>query len=525
MYRVQNGQAIGSVYLVGTGPGALPTLTLQAQTVLATAEVAIYDALICPEILTLLPAACLQIDVGKRGGRPSTPQAKINRLLVTHAACGRRVVRLKNGDPFIFGRAREEIAALTAARIPVTAIPGLSSALAAPLLAGIPLTDKHLGRSFAVCTGHDTDRLPWSALAQLDTLAILMGARNLGDIVARLRLAGKPAATAVAVVRAAGTPSQSVWTGTLETILASTAGESLSPAVIVVGDVVQLRQRQEPLAMAAQPLPLAGKIVLVTRAAQQADTFGQLLREQGAITIDTPALEILPPTSWAALDAAIAALQSFDWFILASANGVDFFFQRLHESGLDARALAGIKIAVVGRKTAAVLRQQGLQPDFVPSNFMADALVAEFPDPIAGRRFLFPRVESGGRPALVQQLTAKGGTVVEVAAYQSDCPQMLAPEARAALVAGRVDAVTVASSKTTQNFGQLVAPLVPEGTSLGEFLQGVCLASIGPQTSRTCRDVFGRVDIEAREYTLDGLVKALIAWANPPFKPSEMTSE
>ena len=500
----------GKVTLIGTGLGAQATLTLGAQAAIARAEIAIYDALVHPEILALLPAGCQQICVGKRGGQPSTPQTEINRLLVARARQGRQVVRLKNGDPFIFGRVREEIEALAAAGIPIEVVPGLSSALAAPLLAHIPLTDKHLSTHFAVCTAHDLDRLPWPALAQLDTLVILMGARNLPEILARLQQQGKPSTTPIAIARAAGTPAQQTWTGTLENILKHTAGESLSPAVIIIGETVRYRDTWQNAIVTAPQLPLSGKTILITRAAQQADTFGQMLRAQGATVLDTPALEILPPTSWHDFDVALGELANFNWLILASANGVEFFFKRLQAKGLDARALAGLKIAVVGRKTAAVLQQHGLTPDFTPANFVADALVAEFPDPISGKRFLFPRVESGGREALIKELAAKGGAVTEVAAYRSDCPQALAPAARVALEASTLDAITFASSKTVRNFGKLLAPLVSAGQTPGEYLQSVCLASIGPQTSQTCMELFGRVDLEAREYTLDGLTQALV---------------
>ncbi len=503
------------VYLVGVGLGAKQYLTLQAQAVLARADVAIYDALVDPEILSLLPAGCDRLFVGKRGGRPSTPQTEINRLLVERAIRGQQVVRLKNGDPFVFGRAREEMAALTAAGIPIEVVPGLSSALTAPLLAGIPLTDKYLGHSFAVCTGHQIDCLPWQALAEIDTLAILMGARNLPQLLDKLQQAGKPAATPVAVVRAAGTPVQQVWQGTLATILNAVADAPLSPAVIIVGETVRAIQHKEIPTMA----PLAGKTILVTRAAQQADTFGRMLRERGATVVETPALEIRPPSSWNDLDRALTALDEFDWLVLASANGVECFCERLRAKGLDARALAGLKIAVVGRKTAAVLGQQGLKPDFVPANFVADALVDEFPEPIAGRRFLFPRVESGGRETLVEAIAACGGEAIEVAAYESGCPATLAPTARADLAAGRIDAITFASSKTVRNFSRLVA-----SAGLEKHLSGICLASIGPQTSQACRETFGRVDLEAAEYTLEGLANALATWATRATRATRATA-
>lgn len=257
--------------------------------------------------------------------------------------------------------------------------------------------------------------------------------------------------------------------------------------------------------------PLIGKTILVTRAVSQSGQFSDRLRREGANVVEMPALEIGPPSSWDALDQAISRLQDFDWLILTSTNGVDYFFERLGSRLTDVRALAAIKIAVVGEKTAASLRQRGLQPDFIPPDYVADALVVNFPETVAGKRILFPRVESGGREVLVKELTAKGAEVTEVAAYQSVCPAEIAPEALAALKSGAVQVVTFASSKTVKHFCQLLEQAIGQGWI--DHLTGVCIASVGPQTSRTCEAWLGRVDIEAQEYTLEGLTRALIQWA------------
>jgi uroporphyrinogen III methyltransferase/synthase len=219
-----------------------------------------------------------------------------------------------------------------------------------------------------------------------------------------------------------------------------------------------------------------------------------------------PALEIGPPASWEALDDAIARLSDFDWLILTSTNGTDYFFERLGTLGKDARSLAGVKIAVVGEKTAMSLKQHSLQPDLIPPQFMAESLVEHFPY-LEGKKILFPRVETGGREVLVKELTAKGAEVIEVAAYQSRCPEAIAPAALDALQHRAVDVITFASSKTVQYFCQL---LEAHG---GAVLDGVCLASIGPQTSKTCMSLLGRVDVEAAEYTLEGLLQAIVQWA------------
>ncbi|MBD0335432.1 MAG: uroporphyrinogen-III C-methyltransferase [Cyanobacteria bacterium Co-bin13] len=520
----------GKVYLIGAGPGDLAYLTLRGYQVLGQAEALVHDALVNSDWLALLPPACEQFDVGKRGGQPSHTQTEIDRLLVELCQQGRQVVRLKSGDPFIFGRTTSEIQALKEGGCAFEVVPGLSSALAAPLLAGIPLTDSVWSHGFTVVTAHDMDLLDWHTLAQMQTLVLLMGARNLGAIAERLRLSGKRSETPVAVIRWAGQPQQQVWQGTLLSIEQVTKGESLSPCVIVIGEVVGLRpyllgSERQALQMtelrsladaapaAASPArPLEGKTVLITRSVGQSSQFSELLQAQGAQVVEMPALEIRPPSSWAELDGAIARLPQFNWLILTSANGVNYFMERLLAAGKDVRSLAGVKIAVVGKKTAAVLRQWGLAPDFVPPDFVADALVEHFPEPVNGLKVLFPRVESGSREVLVEELTAAGADVVAVAAYESGCPREPDSQCIAALKSGVIDVVTFASSKTVRHFCRLVEQgLGPDWRSP---LATVAVASIGPQTSITCRELLGRVDIEAAEYTLDGLTEAISRWAN-----------
>ncbi|AFY64570.1 uroporphyrinogen-III C-methyltransferase [Geitlerinema sp. PCC 7407] len=501
----------GFVYLVGAGPGDRAYLTVRGLQILGLAEVLIYDALADPRLLDPVPETCLRLEVGKRGGEASTPQADINALLVKHCREGRRVVRLKSGDPFIFGRSSAEIQALVAAQCPFEVVPGVSSALAAPLLDGIPLTDPAMSQCFAVCTAHEPDRLNWAALAELDTVVFLMGGRSLAEIVHQLVRHGRSPRTPIAIIRWAGRPQQHTWVGTLGDIVEKTQGEKLSPTVIVVGEVVQLREfLRSPISV---PQPLSNQTILVTRAAGQSSAFTQQLQAVGASVIEMPALEIRPPSSWAPLDQAIAHLRDFDWLILTSSNGVDYFFDRMVSLGRDVRQLTGIKLAVVGKKTAASLQQRGLVPDFVPPDFVADSMVEHFPEPPKGQRILFPRVESGGREVLVQSLGAAGAEVVEVAAYESGCPQTVDAAALHALQNGEIDVVTFASSKTVKHFCQLLEQAV--GESWPTLVQSVAIASIGPQTSRACESALGRVDIEAQEYTLEGLTAAIAAWAAP----------
>ncbi|GBF80310.1 uroporphyrinogen-III C-methyltransferase [Aphanothece sacrum] len=497
----------GQVYLVGAGLENIAYLTLRAYHLLSHAEVLIYDALIDSQLLNLVPYNCLKINVGKRGGLPSTKQETINKYLVDYCLEGKQVVRLKSGDPLIFGRVNPEINALIKANCNYELVPGISSALAAPLLAGIPLTDKVLSRCFTVLTGHQPDLLDWEALAKIDTLVILMGGRTLSIIIQCLQDKGLAITTPIAIIRHSGNHKQQVWLGTLGDILDKVYGVSLSPAVIIIGEVVTLKFMDF-----SSFLPLTNKTILVTRAAEQSSQFTLLLQQQGATVIEMPALEIVPPSSWEGLDSAIKDLSTFNWLILTSANAVEFFFKRLDYYGKDARALSEVKIAVVGKKTASVLQNYGLKPDFIPPNFVADSLVENFPESLSHQNILFPRVETGGREILVKELTKFGANVVEVAAYQSGCPSTIDTDAWDRLQSGKIDIITFASSKTVENFYQLVQQALEKESSLriSAILEKICIASIGPQTSKTCYERLGRVDIEAVEYTLEGLVEALI---------------
>ncbi len=528
--------ASGTVYIVGAGPGRVDYLTLRGCRLLQQADCLVHDALVDPELLKLLPPACNIFDMGKRGGRPSPPQGEIDQLLVRLSQAGQQVVRLKSGDPFIFGRTASEIQALKEAGCPFEVVPGISSALAAPLLAGIPLTDPVWSHGFGVVTAHNPDLLDWPSLARLQTLVVLMGSQHLDEIIHRLQHNGCRSDMPVAIIRWGGHDQQQVWEGTLLSIRQVVRGETLSPCVMVFGEVVKLRPYltpakqsdpgpREAIQNANPPLPLPGresniqnstplrsKTILITRAAGQSSQFAELLAAQGARVVELPALEIRPPLSWAALDGAIAALSTVDWLILTSANAVNFFLDRLLEQGQDLRALGTLKIAVVGTKTAAVLRQRGLRPDFVPPEFVADALVSHFPESVVGKRILFPRVESGGREVLVQEFSAAGAAVEEVAAYESGCPLVPDAVALAALQTHQVDVITFASSKTVVHTVQLLQQGL--GANWRSGLDGVAIASIGPKTSETCYQHLGRVDIEPQDYTLEALTEAIVAWAS-----------
>lgn len=498
---------MGKVYLVGAGIAGSDLLTVRALSLLQKADIVLVDDLVHPEILAEVPIGSKIIAVGKRAGTPGISQGELNQLLVEYAKDNQQlVVRLKTGDPFIFGRAVEEIQALQIAGCEVEVIPGISAALGAPALAGIPLTEKNLSRCFAVLTGHDLDCLPWQALSQLDTLVILMGSQHLSEITQRLIKAGRDPQTPMAVISHAGSVAQKSWTGSLNTLNETLSGESLAPAVIVVGSVVELQDLCLPVIQDLMtPKPLSRETIVVTRADTQASDFSTLLKTMGARVVEMPTLEITSPSSWDPLDQAIAELKSFNWILLTSANAVTFFFERLYHHHQDSRALYGIQIAVVGSKTAKVLNQYGIHPDLIPTEFVAEALLNYFPDP-KGLRILFPRVESGGREALTQGLRDLGASVIEVPAYESACPTQMDPKVLHLLETHQITTLTFASSKTVQHFSQLLKQSQVDVN----LLQGIRIAAIGPKTAETCMAELGRVDMIPDPYTLDALAEALV---------------
>lgn len=495
---------MGKVYLLGAGLGGREGLTVRALQVLRQAEAVWIDELVDERLLAEVPP---QAQVWRRSGESSLQEGFL--WLIQRCQEGKQVVHLKSGDPLIFGRAREEVEALLAAGCPFEILPGLSSALAGPLWAGIPLTDKHCSRAFAVLSAHELETLPWGALAQLDTLVVLMGSRQRQALATHLIKAGIPPERPVAWIAAAGQAQQQVWVGQLQDLLSPAEPSLPAPSLLVVGEVVQLRQTfLAGIPPLPPPAPLAGKTVLVTRAEGQAETLRDLLQAQGARVLEMPTLVIQPPASWDPLDQAIQHLHQFDWLILTSANAVTAFFGRLHHHGQDSRALQDLKVAVVGAKTAAVLGQYGIRPDLVPPTFVAEALLEVWPQPVAGQRILFPRVQTGGREVLVQGLRQQGAVVEEVAAYESACPAAADPQILAALESRQVDLLSFASSKTVQHFVHL---LQQAGLGKQVWDPPVQIAAIGPKTAETCVALLGRVDIVAQEYTLEGLVEAILA--------------
>ncbi|MEZ5145324.1 MAG: uroporphyrinogen-III C-methyltransferase [Acidimicrobiales bacterium] len=483
-----------TVYLVGAGPGDPGLLTLRAAEVLARAEVVVYDRLSVGPVLELVPAGAELVNVGKRPQRPTIPQAEIDALLVREGRAGREVVRLKGGDPFVFARGGEEAAALQAAGVDFEVVPGISSALAAPAYAGIPLTRRHSSELFTVVTGHeDPDKggeLDWGAIARLGgTVVVLMGIGRLARIVDDLLDGGLAPETPVAVVRWATRPEQHTVRATLATIL-DHSDELAPPSVIVIGRVAALDLSW------FEDRPLLGRRVLVTRTRAQASELSRSLRAAGAVPVEVPVIEVVdPPDGGAGLRRAAARLAAgvYDWVVVTSPNGAT----RLLGSLRDARDLGGTGVAAIGPGTAAALALGNVVADLVPPEYVAESLVEAFPSPRARHRNVLLARAAEARDVLPEGLEAKGWHVDVVVAYQTR-PAPAEPDQQEAVASA--DAVTFTSSSTVSRF--------VDAFGLGAVPPVV--ACIGPVTAATARSLGIRVDVEASEHTIVGLVAALV---------------
>lgn len=498
----------GKVYLVGSGPGDPRLLTLRAVECINKAQVVVYDRLVPPRIENLASREARRLYVGKSSREHTVPQEEISRKLVELAREGYRVVRLKGGDPFVFGRGGEEAEELAAAGIPFEIVPGVTSALSVPAYAGIPVTHRDYASSFTVVTGHeaaerDEPRLRYSRFAGgADTLIFLMGVENLETITRELQEGGCPGDRPAAVIRWGTRAEQVTVTGTLRDISARVRERGIAPpAVLLVGEVVRLRERINW----RENAPLFGRRVVVTRAAEQASRLSAMIEELGGEAWEFPVIRIIPPSSWEPLDRALDRLGEYAWMIFTSANGVEYFFRRLEERERDIRELAGLKLAAIGPRTREALKERGLKVDFMPEEFRAER-VAEGMLPLIGEgeRILLPRAAEA-REILPQTLREAGVPVDEVPAYQTVTGEGEAERLRELLQGNGVDAVTFTSSSTVRNFLDKLGP------GAAELLRGVTLASIGPITSATLQERGFTPGVEAREYTLPGLIDALLS--------------
>ena len=499
------------VYLVGAGPGDPGLITVKGLECIRMADVIIYDHLASPTLLKYAPETAEMIYVGKKGGDHTLSQEGINALLVEKATSGHVVTRLKGGDPFIFGRGGEEAEVLVDAGISFEIVPGVTSAIAGPAYAGIPLTHREFTSTVAFVTGHEdpTKRessINWASLATgIGTIVFLMGVRNLPNIVERLMENGMSTDTPVALVRWGTTPGQITVTGTLDTIADKVTAAGLkAPAIIVIGQVVHLRERLKWV----ESRPLMGKRIVVTRAREQASDLVRQLSDLGAECLECPTIAVVPPNEWEPLDRAIDDLPAYDWIVFTSVNGVKFFFERLFDKGRDVRALHHLHTASIGPATAERLLDFGLNSDIVPKSYRAESVVEAFQDEeTKGRRILLPRAAEA-RPVLPVELRKMGADVHEVTTYRTKEVRDHADMLMTRLREKRVDMVTFTSSSTVATFMALLPPDEAERQSL---MQGVTVACIGPVTADTARSLGFDVHIIAESFTIPGLCQAIVA--------------
>ncbi|HEU4557236.1 MAG TPA: uroporphyrinogen-III C-methyltransferase [Longimicrobium sp.] len=493
----------GTVYLVGAGPGDPGLLTVRAAELLARADVLVYDALAAPEIVERAEKA-ERIYAGKRGGtRNVMSQEEISRLLVDLAAKHQTVVRLKGGDPFVFGRGGEEALELARAGVPFEVVPGVTAGVAAPAYAGIPVTHRGISTGVTLVTGHEDPEKPetgidWGALARTGgTLVFYMSVGRMEENFARLMEAGRSPETPAAAIEWGTYPRQRTVSGTLATLPALVREVKLgAPSIVLVGRVVSLR---DELAWFDRR-PLSGRRIVVTRARAQASGFAASLQALGAEVIQLPAIRVERPEDPRPLHEAVECLDSYHWIVLTSANGVDSFFSALREAGRDARALASARVCAIGPATAAELEKHGIRADLVPPEFVAESAVEALASSgeLNGRRVLIPAAEDA-RAALRDGLRERGAEVVSVVAYRTVRDGTGADEVRRRLDAGEIDLLTFTAGSTARNFAALV------GTGVGSAK----VASIGPVTSAALRELGMPVDVEAEEATIAGLLRAI----------------
>ena len=499
-------QRPGTVALIGAGPGDPALITIRGAARVATADVILYDMLANPALLALAGDHCEIKMVAKRPGARSVEQSAINETLVRHAQAGRRVVRLKGGDAFMFSRGGEEAMALAEAGIRFEVVPGVTSGIAAPICAGIPITKRGTASTIAFVTGHKDPTRPkpeidYEALARMDALAIYMGMKTLEPWQQKLLEVGKPSDTPVAVVQAASRPVQQTVIGTLGNIVEKVSAAGLeAPVIIFVGQVVADRDAINWF----ENRPLFGQCIVNTRPVDQAVTLTAHLAELGAEVLCGPTIETTPPDDLSAIDDALRGLGRYDWLILTSANGVRAMIERLGALSLDARALGGLRIAAIGPATADRLRDHFIEPDLVPDKYVAEALADALKSTgsLAGQRILLLRADIA-RKDLPRLLTDAGAHCNDVTIYRTIRPAELPPEVLDRFDRRGVDWVTFTSGSTVENFLALL------GEARRSLLEDVKLASIGPITSDRLRAAGLAPTIEADPYTTESLAEAI----------------
>ncbi len=501
----------GKVYLVGAGPGDPGLLTIRGKTCLEQADVVLYDHLANPVLLDYAPAHAERIYVGRCGRGAYRPQEEIHRLLIQKVQEGKQVVRLKGGDPFIFGRGGEEAEMMAEQSVPFEVVPGVTSAVAVPAYAGIPVTHRTMASTVTFVTGHEDPSkggsvLEWPRLATVDgTLVFLMGAKNLPTIVRRLTEEGKSSDTPVALIQWGTYPKQRTVVGTLADIVERAEAVNIQPpTIIVIGAVVPLRKNLNWF----ESRPLFGTRILVTRARSQASELSQLLLAYGGEPVECPTIEFVPPESWEDVDEAIACLDTYQWLVLTSVNGVQHFMRRLWYKGRDARSLQGVRVCCIGPRTAQELEKFGVKADLIPSQYQAEGVLDEMKKAgVAGQRVLIARAAQA-REILPEELRCVGAEVQVVPVYQTVVPHSAIDDIKARFLSQGIEMVTFASSSTVRNFVELFGG----GGELKKILQHTMIGCIGPITAETVREQGLQVDVVAGQNTIPALVEALVAY-------------
>lgn len=502
----------GNVYLVGAGPGDSGLLTLRAKELLEQCDVLIYDNLVGERIVDAFTSGvCEKIYVGKSGASHTMEQEDINRLIVEKAKAGNMVVRLKGGDPYIFGRGGEEALFCVEQGVEFEVVNGISSAYAVPNYAGIPVTNRGYSSSVAFITGHeDPTKLEsdilWDKLATgVQTLVFLMGVKNLPLIIEKLCSNGLPRSTPAAVIQNGCQPTQRSVSGTLENIAQKVKEAGIRPpSIIIVGNVVSLRERINWF----EKRPLFGKTIVVTRSREQASELTQRLTELGADVIETPVIKIVPAGGQGDFAAIFEKIGSYNWIIFTSVNGVEHFFMHLFADGHDARSLASANICAIGPATAARLSAYGIRADLVPQKYISSDITRVLLErgEIRGKSFLLPRADIAPRD-LSEALSREGAMLVDdIAIYRTVEEDMSSRPAQLDRLKGlRLDLVTFTSSSTVQNFDRLMKKAGVDATA-------VKCAAIGPVTANKARELGYRVEISADEHTIEGLVNSIVMY-------------
>lgn len=485
------------VYLIGAGPGDPKLITIKGAEALAKADVVVYDRLVHPAILKHAKSDAEFIYVGKASNLHTMKQEEINRLLVDKAKEGKTIARLKGGDPFVFGRGGEEAEELAREKIEFEVIPGITSAIAVPAYAGIPVTHRKLCSTFGIITGHEDpakteSSIKWDKISTgIDTLVFLMGVENLPNIVSELIKHGRPKETPAALIRWGTRAEQETLIGTLDTIVRQAEETGFkSPAVTVVGEVVNLRDGLKWF----DNRPLFGKRIIVTRSREQASVLSEKLEELGAEVIEFPVIKTVPIPDFEFTDPV------YDWIIFTSANGVRHFISGLKSRGLDVRAMGSAKLAAIGPATASTLEDFGLKVDYIPSEYVAEAIVRDFPEPVSNKKILIPRAKEA-RETLPDMLRERGAEVYVTTVYETIAEDSDAAPVKEMIDSGRIDAVTFTSSSTVKNFVNL--------TGLSNLPEAITIACIGPITAQTARGLGLNPSVVAEEYTVEGLVGLL----------------